>query len=347
MGAMRVTRWVLTGMFCLVLGICLCLCLGWSQIVEAHEMGTSALRLTELSSGSGDMIFKRSKSADGEIAPIDFQLVPACDLKQANTAWEENTEVTQVAHFDCHDELSKHTLHVEGFSRLAPDLIVSVVFHDGQKLTQIASPQSDVLSLQAGSGHSGWHTDYLKIGIEHILTGWDHMLFIVGLFLLWFQRAQPFKNLLYSFSVFTVAHSITLALLVFGWITVPTRAIEALIALSVLWLACELVVVREEGSSGRQPTLIIALFGLLHGSGFALSMVDRGFPQDSLLSTLFLFNVGIEIGQLLVVSALYVVFRLLARWTTEHVVQWGEYSLTLLMGGSALYWTVERIARYV
>eukprot|EP01030_Chromulinospumella_sphaerica_P005950 gene5950-5819_t len=138
------------------------------------------------------------------------------------------------------------------------------------------------------------------------------------------------------FTLFTVGHSLTLALLVLGWIAVPTRAIEAWIALSVLWLAWELVRKEPAQPSNWSHLLLIAAFGLLHGSGFALSMEERGFPQDALLSTLLLFNLGIEIGQLWIVTVLATAFTLLEKTHLPNYTRFAQYALTLCIGGAAL-----------
>lgn len=313
---------------------------------HAHEMGTAALHLTEFSTGSGQLSFKKTRGVSGDIAPISFELLPACKLSNVHTSWEGKTEVQQVAEFHCDQPLDRHSVLVDGFTRLAPDLIVSAHFLDGTERVQIASSTHTLLKLKSDTTQSNVDTDYLGIGIEHILGGMDHVLFVTGLFLLWRQHQESLKALIGRFTVFTLAHSVTLALLVLGWITVPARAIEALIALSVLWVAFELL---EDGEGNRpfSTNWVVAAFGLLHGSGFALSMADRGFPKDSLLSTLLLFNIGIEMGQLLIVADLYVAFLAADRWLVfkaRYAIQW---LLTVLMGGSALYWTIERVMVYV
>ena len=146
-------------------------------------------------------------------------------------------------------------------------------------------------------------------------------------------------------------------MLVLGLVAVPTHAIEAWIALSVLWLAYELTKPEQQESkhSGTRSIrnamigqcVLISLFGLLHGSGFALSMESKGFPQNDLALALLLFNLGIEVGQLLVVGLLALLFWGLARMNNPKHNLTTQHALTLLMGGAALYWTFDRIAHYV
>lgn len=320
--------------------------LGFGQQVTAHEMGTSALLLHETEQGSGQLVFKRTVAADGKVPPIDFQFQPACELRDINTEWEDNAEVIQRGSFFCNAPLKQHELKATGFTRLAPDLIVLATPLNAQRVHSVLTPKDSSLDL-SGQANTPPPLEYLSIGIEHIVFGWDHVLFVTGLYLLWKRRKQTVPQLVGQFTLFTVGHSLTLAMLVLGLIAVPTRAIEAWIALSVLWLAWELIRPAPANKPGWSHLLLIAAFGLLHGSGFALSMEVRGFPEDALVSTLLLFNLGIEIGQLWIVTVLATAFAVLEK---AHYPTWtrlAQYTLTLLVGGAALYWTVERIYGYV
>lgn len=324
---------------------CLLLMVGL-QTAWSHEMGTSALMLHETQTGSGGLVFKRTVAADGKVPPIDFQFQPACELRDINTEWEENTEVIQRGNFHCSQPLSKHTIQANGFTRLAPDLIVLATPLNTERIHAVLTPKQATLELNTPVNTTP-PLEYLFIGIEHIVFGWDHVLFVAGLYLLWKRRKQTAAQLVGQFTLFTVGHSVTLALLVLGWIAVPTRAIEAWIALSVLWLAWELIRPNPPAKSGWWHLVLIAAFGLLHGSGFALSMEERGFPENALLHTLLLFNLGIEIGQLWIVSVLACAFVFFEK---AHFPTWTrltQLALTLLIGGAALYWTVERIHGYV
>lgn len=310
---------------------------------HAHEMGTSALQLHELSPGHGMLSFKRSQSADGQLPPIAFHFSGDCALGDARTTAEDGTEVTQQARFDCRQPLREQSLAATGFTRLAPDLIVHVRHHDGHQATLLLGPShpQTALAQATPASPSGGFRDYLITGMEHILLGWDHVLFIAGVFLLWHRtQASPWR-LAGQFTLFTLGHSLTLALLVLGWISLPTRLIESWIALSVLWLACQLS--RADSTPAATPWPLLLGFGLLHGSGFALSMQDKGFPEQALASTLVAFNLGIELGQLLIVAALGMLLMPLRGRRAE---TFATQALTLIMGGAALYWTIQRMTAY-
>lgn len=322
-----------------------------ARYAYSHEMGTSALTIQEFSSApdtsQGKIVFKRSRAADGNLAPIEFKFQPECKITQSQVEWEDDNEVFQYADFACTQPLKAHTLVVSGFMRLAPDLILKSTALDGTLIQAVLNPQRPNIDLaKPVESTSMW--EYLGIGVEHIVLGLDHVLFITGLFLLWQQRKQTPAQLFGQFTLFTVGHSLTLALLVLGWIVVPTRLIEAWIALSVLYLAVQWVLKAQE-SPATQYGLILA-FGLLHGSGFALSMESRGFPEESLLSTLLLFNLGIELGQVLIVFALLCLFALIKKLPGSALSSVAEsstqHALVMGMGGASLYWTIERVSTY-
>lgn len=335
----------LTGVLAFALALLLALPVV-GQYAHAHEMGTSALLVHETAPATGQLVFKRTVGADGKVPPIDFQFEPACELRDLNTEWEGDAEVIQRATFFCSSPLNSHDVAASGFTRLAPELIVLATPLNADRIHAVLTPKASHLSLNTAANNTP-ALQYLVIGIEHIVFGLDHVLFVAGLYLLWRKREQSVKQLLGQFTLFTVGHSLTLAMLVLGWIAVPTRAIEAWIALSVLWLAWELIRKETIPSSNWPHLLLIAAFGLLHGSGFALSMEERGFPEQALLSTLLLFNLGIEIGQLWIVTLLATTFHLMEKAHFPTFTRLTQNILTLSIGGAALYWTLERIHSYV
>ena len=180
------------------------------------------------------------------------------------------------------------------------------------------------------------------IGIEHLIGGIDHVLFVIGLVL--FIRS-PWM-LLKTITAFTIAHSITLALSILGIVSLPQAPVEAVIALSIVFLARELAQPEAQRSAltRSSPWLMAFAFGLLHGLGFAGVLREIGLPEDALFSSLLLFNVGIEIGQIIVVGIL-----IFALWLWRKVCNGLSLSPRLLnssaayvMGSVAMYWTIDR-----
>ncbi len=186
-----------------------------------------------------------------------------------------------------------------------------------------------------GAGVSFSVLSYLWIGVEHLLGGIDHMLFVLGLILL----VTEFRRLLVVATAFTIAHSITLALAVLDVVRLPIPPVEAGIALSIVFLAYELSKKdRSRASIGRQhPELIAGGFGLLHGFGFAGALASTGMPAGQIAPALFLFNVGVELGQVLVIVAISALL-LLARKISAQRETMAREALTWTLGiGSGFF----------
>ena len=182
---------------------------------------------------------------------------------------------------------------------------------------------------------------YLRLGVEHLAFGFDHILFVVGLM---FCVRRPLQ-LVQVVTAFTAAHSITLALSTLGIVTLPPRAVEAVIALSILYLAVEIVRTRNGAPSpaARAPWAVAFGFGLLHGFGFAGALGEIGLPAEARAMALLLFNVGVELGQLVVVGVLLVVVRLVR--LRPALLPAGVAAAPVYgMGIVSAYWFVERVA---
>jgi hydrogenase/urease accessory protein HupE len=210
---------------------------------------------------------------------------------------------------------------------------------DGRTMQQVLNPRQPSTRLDLAA-HSAPHASgYLRLGIEHILTGTDHLLFVFGLLLL----VRKARALLATITAFTVAHSITLAGTALGWIHVRASVVEALVALSIVVLAVELVrqARGEGGVTARFPWLIAFAFGLLHGCAFAGALAEIGLPSQDIPLALLLFNVGVEIGQLLFIAlaslALLLIVRLLSRPPA-----WSRFAVPYAIGSFASYWFIER-----
>ena len=186
----------------------------------------------------------------------------------------------------------------------------------------------------APPGEVVWY--YLKLGFAHIIPqGFDHILFVAGLCLL----STKVKTIFWQATAFTVAHSITLALSMKNIIVAPPAIVEPIIALSILFVAIENIILKE-----LKPwrILIVFLFGLIHGMGFASSLNEIGLPPDKFYSSILSFNIGVELGQVAVIAAIFLLIIIPFRskvWYRKAVV----YPLSVLIGLIAFYWTVERV----
>jgi hydrogenase/urease accessory protein HupE len=242
------------------------------------------------------------------------------------------------------------TIAVPGIASSRVDAIVRVTWNDGHVTTGVLTDASEEFVVPEGpqgillpdAPARTVAARYVRLGIEHILGGTDHVLFVIGLFLL----VGATRALVATVSAFTVAHSLTLAAAVLGIVTVPSAPVEALIAASIVLLARELVRGPADPPTltRRFPWLVAFAFGLLHGLGFAGALAETGVPPDQIPLALVAFNVGVEVGQLGIVGTLVgcaaLAPRALESRTARHWLP--AYGL----GAVASAWTIERILRF-
>ena len=186
--------------------------------------------------------------------------------------------------------------------------------------------------------------DYWLLGTVHILEGADHLLFVLALLLIVTGLSQLIK----AITAFTVAHSITLALATLELVQLPAAPTEAIIALSILFLAVE-IVHKHDGKIGvteRWPWVVAFLFGLFHGLGFAGALAEIGVPQTEVPLALFMFNVGVESGQLLFISVVLSLITLLQRLPLA-IPQRAWRIMPYSIGGLAAYWTIDRVLSFI
>jgi hydrogenase/urease accessory protein HupE len=188
---------------------------------------------------------------------------------------------------------------------------------------------------------------YLILGVEHILLGIDHLLFVLALLIL----VKGTRRLLATVTAFTVAHSLTLAGATLGFVHMPGPPVEAAIALSIVFVAAEIMHSRQgkAGLTERFPWVVAFSFGLLHGFGFASALSDVGLPQAAIPIALLFFNVGVELGQLLFIASVFVVIALARRVMRRSRVwqpAWAWRIPPYAIGSVAMFWVIQRIAAF-
>ncbi len=305
----------------------------------AHAATPALLELRELGEGRLDVRWKlpRLRSLAADPQPV---LPAPCRPVDAPEVSEDDVSMTTRWVTDCGSEgLVSRRIGVDGLSEARTDALVRVVFADGHVFRSALTATAPFVTIPPGEAWLDVAYGYVRLGVEHILTGPDHLLFVFGLLLL----VGTTRALLRTITAFTVGHSITLSLAVLGYARVPSGPIEVSIAFSVFVLAVELA--REVDPSqtvlGRRPWLMALLFGLLHGLGFAGALREVGLPEHEIPTALLSFNVGIEIGQLAFVLAV-LLLRRLARPLWERLPHWIEAVPTYAMGSLAALWVIER-----
>ena len=321
-----------------------------SIALDAHEVRPGYLQLTEVSAGHFEVLWKQPVQPGPEAGlsrrlPLEPMFPPHC--REIDRALPEFTESTLIERWvlACGEGgLLNSELKISGLPRTLTDVFLRVRFLDGDPLDHLLRPEAPRVVVSRDTREGVRVPAYLRLGIEHLLFGFDHILFIVGL--MFFVR-RPLQ-LLQVVTAFTVAHSITLALSTLDVVTLSQRPVEAVIALSILFLAVELA----RGSDGerslmvRSPWLITFGFGLLHGFGFAGALAEIGLPEQARAFALLLFNVGVEIGQLLVVGILLIFLQLVRMYRVQVPAVVAQLPI-YVMGIVSAYWFVERVVSIV
>jgi hypothetical protein len=290
----------------------------------AHEMSMAEMELRETAPG----MFSWQWTATNRDASNDLKPV-----------WPEGCEIESANVLECSEGGLHGTLAIEGVGKRYSAALVKVFWLDGQsRVYTITSAQPTVHLYGSADDRRGMGeiaSAYAILGIEHILGGFDHLLFVLGLlFLVGFDR-----RLVATITAFTVAHSLTLALSALGWLSLRPPPVEAAIALSIVLVASESL--HEQATLARRwPALVALLFGLVHGLGFAGALKQIGLPQDHLSVALLTFNVGVEIGQLGVVGMAYALCRALSRWRPFALAR---TPALYAIGIVAAYWSCDRI----
>jgi hydrogenase/urease accessory protein HupE len=239
--------------------------------------------------------------------------------------------------------LAGSDIHVDGLQSTLTDVLVRIETLEGAVHTSRLSPEQPGMTVPATMGMGGIAWTYLVLGVEHILGGIDHLLFVFALLLL----TTGAKRLVKTITAFTVAHSITLSAAVLGFVRVPAAPVEPVIALSIVFLAAEIVNGHRgrAGLAARSPWVVSFAFGLLHGFGFAGALSEIGLPRTSIPLALFQFNVGVEVGQLLFVAVVLIAMAGLRRIRTTWPV-WVRLGPAYAIGSIATFWCMQRIAGF-
>lgn len=321
--------------------IALLLWLGLSASASAHEVRPAYLEISQNADGTGDVLWKQP--SQGLLAVAIRPVISGGLLDRAPDSVQaaENFEIRRWRNVRLGAEgLDNREVRIAGLDRTITDTLVLVHLKDGDQVQQVLTPAAPSFVIDAHAGAAV--PAYLVLGIEHILSGIDHLLFVFGLLLL----SSGWRQLLRTITAFTVAHSITLALTALKLMNVNPQLIEAMVAYSILFLAVELVrkLRGQDGITQRQPWLVAFGFGLLHGAAFAGALKEIGLPEGNIPASLFLFNVGVEAGQLIFVAAVSAALWLLRR------VRWPDAAPSLAwktasyaIGSFSMFWFLERL----
>jgi hydrogenase/urease accessory protein HupE len=312
-------------------------------IVVAHESRPAYLSLTETMAGNFDVTWRRPARGDKalSLAPV---FPDQCTEKEKSAAYFAAGAYVQRWKIDCGEEgLVGSAIAIRGLEYTITDVLIRVELQQGEVRTGIVKPNAP--SFEVEKSPSAWKVagDYLVLGVEHILGGIDHLLFVLGLLLI----VSGTWRLVKTITSFTVAHSITLGVATLGFVRVPQAPVEAVIALSILFLATELIR-REQGHEGlasQFPWIVAFVFGLLHGFGFAGALTEVGLPHSEIPLALLMFNVGVELGQILFVTMVLLLLHIIQR-NVKNLPLWGPRATAYGIGSLASFWIFERVSGF-
>lgn len=327
-----------------------------SRVASGHEFRPCLLELRDLGAGRYAYSWTAQAPAAGGGAPEPVFPAHCHRLETPGGPHRSSLDCAPTG-------LSGSTISIAGLAQAQVDAVVRYSASDGAVTTRVLRADAPAFTVPGGESAPqsklALASTYLRAGVDHILRGWDHLLFILGLLLL-VKRLGP---LVRTITAFTLAHSLTLALAVTGAVRVPQAPAEALIALSLMLLAAELARPAERAPlARRRPWAMAFTFGLLHGFGFAGALAELGLPQGEIPLALFAFNAGVECGQLaFIFAALAIAYvsrqitRASARRTgpprappepqASPAATWKSRAPAYAIGALAAFWLLERIAR--
>jgi hypothetical protein len=239
--------------------------------------------------------------------------------------------------------LEGKAIEIDGLRGSGAEVLVRVVRADGSAQVTRLLPGNPSFVIEAAAGALAVAKTYVVLGIEHILLGIDHLLFVLALLVI----VRGGVRIVVTVTAFTLSHSITLVAATAGWLALPPAPVEAAIALSIVFLAREIVMAwrGQPGLTERMPWIVAFVFGLAHGLGFAGALAEIGLPQQAIPLALLCFNVGVEIGQLIFVAAVLALAFALRRWMAQGT-GWFRWVAPCAIGGVAALWMVERVAAF-
>jgi len=241
------------------------------------------------------------------------------------------------------DGLAGTTIAIDGIAGGVTDVIVRVERVDGTSQVERLLPQRPQFTVKGATGAAQIAWSYLVLGVGHILGGVDHLLFVGALLLI----VRGGRRIVATITAFTLAHSLTLVAATLGWVHVPGPPVEAMIALSIVFVAAEVVhgLRGRQGLTARAPWVVAFSFGLLHGFGFAGALAEVGLPQTAIPIALLMFNVGVEVGQLLFVACMLSVRAGLAGLQSVPP-KWATHLPPYVIGTVAMFWVIERVGAF-
>jgi hydrogenase/urease accessory protein HupE len=309
--------------------------------IWAHEIRPAYLQIIQTGETTYEVFWKVPSmgAAVPKIQPVFPPFFTVEELKAPN---QIPGSVIYSYKISSEETLQGKILTINGLNKTLIDALVTINYLNGEKVTMMLQPDKDSSIIPGETSTYDVTKTYTKLGVEHILLGIDHLLFILALIIITRGKWKIIKTI----TAFTIAHSITLSLAALGYVNFPTPPVEAVIALSIVFLAVEIVknINGKQTLTSQKPWLVAFTFGLLHGFGLAGALTAIGLPQHDIPWALAFFNVGVEIGQIVFVLVILVIIKLLSfkkNWSLS-IKKIPAYAI----GSMAAFWMIERVIRF-
>jgi hydrogenase/urease accessory protein HupE len=321
----------------------LALLAAFAPSVLAHEVRPAYLELRQTGAETYDVLWKVPGRGENLRLGLYVEFPTGCTNVTQPRASMTNNAFTERWTIKRAGGLTGGTIHIAGLSAMMTDVLVRLERLDGTTQVTRLTPSAPSFVVAAAVGAMGVARTYAMLGVEHILSGIDHLLFVLALLII----TRGGRKLVKTVTAFTVAHSITLTLAALGYIHVPQRPVEAVIALSIVFVAAEILRGRQGhvGLTARAPWLVALTFGLMHGLGFASGLSEAGLPDGHIPMALLFFSIGVEAGHFLFIGVVLSLIAL-ARRVKLPAPQWAQLVPPYAIGSMAMFWVIQRIAAF-
>ena len=319
---------------------------GFCTVSYGHALQPGFLELRLVDTDQYSVLWKKPAIRDEPMA-ISAVLPENCDqVTPPQTVWDGMAYLARWT-ANCAGGIEGGEIRIDGLDQTSTDVLVRFEFTDGTVESRRLTPEDSSFTIPVIPSRFEVVRTYLVLGFNHILEGIDHLMFVLALLIL----VKGMRRLVVTVTAFTLAHSLTLVGATLGLVKIPGPPVEAAIALSIMFVASEIMHSRS-GNSGlteKYPWVVAFIFGLLHGLGFAGALAQIGLPQSSIPIALLFFNVGVEIGQLFFIACAFSILALsgaiISRISIPRMA-WVSNVPPYLIGSAAAFWTIQRLVNF-
>ena len=330
----------------LTLAVFLITIAGFDTVLYGHALQPGYLELRLIDTDQYSILWKKPANR-GKPMAISAVLPKNCDqAKPSQSVWDGMAYLARWT-ARCTGGLEGGEIRIDGLDQTSTDVLVRFDFTDSTVESRRLTPGNSSFTVPAIPSRFEVVRTYLVLGFKHILEGIDHLMFVLALLIL----VKGVRRLVVTVTAFTLAHSLSLVGATLGLVQIPGPPVEAAIALSIMFVASEIMHSRSgnPGLTEKYPWVVAFIFGLLHGLGFAGALAQIGLPQSSIPTALLFFNVGVEIGQLFFIACVFSIIALgraiISRINMPKMV-WISTVPPYVIGSAAAFWTIQRLVNF-